>query len=58
MSRVITDDEKASAQALLTRARAAMAAAYDFDQATVDRLCRAVAWGTADGSSSDAPPGA
>jgi sulfoacetaldehyde dehydrogenase len=47
MSRAISDDEKASAHALLTRARAAMATAFDFDQATVDRLCRAVAWATA-----------
>ena len=45
--RVLTEEEKASAQALLTRARAAMAAVDHFDQQTVDRLCRAVAWATA-----------
>ena len=45
--RVLTDDERASAQALLQRARAAMAAVNDYDQAAVDRLCRAVAWATA-----------
>jgi sulfoacetaldehyde dehydrogenase len=47
MARAITEDEKAAAQALLTRARAAVTAAADYDQATVDRLCRAVAWATA-----------
>src|ERR1700730_15132848 len=45
--RVVTDEERASAQALLARARAAMAAVDDYDQATVDRLCLAVAWATA-----------
>ena len=45
--RVLTEEEKASAHALLTRARAAMAAVDHFDQQTVDRLCRAVAWATA-----------
>jgi sulfoacetaldehyde dehydrogenase len=45
--RAATADEKAAAQALLTRARAAMAAIDHYDQATVDRLCRAVAWATA-----------
>lgn len=47
MARTITDDEKTSAQALLTRARVAMAIADQHDQATVDRLCRAIAWATA-----------
>lgn len=47
MARVITIEEKTSAQELLNRARAAVAAAADYDQATVDRLCRAVAWATA-----------
>ena len=45
--RGVTDEERASAQALLGRARAAMAAVDHYDQATVDRLCRAVAWATA-----------
>ena len=44
--RAVTPDESAAAQALLTRARAAMAAADHYDQAAVDRLCRAVAWAT------------
>jgi sulfoacetaldehyde dehydrogenase len=44
--RVLTEEEKASAQALLARARAAMAAVDHYDQQTVDRLCRAVAWAT------------
>src|SRR6187455_633323 len=39
--------EETSAEALLARARVAMAAASAFDQAAVDRLCRAVAWATA-----------
>src|SRR5262245_11755025 len=47
MARTITDDEKLAAQVLLGRARAAMAAVADYDQATVDRLCQAVAWATA-----------
>jgi sulfoacetaldehyde dehydrogenase len=47
MARAITDEERASAWELLKRARAAMAAVDHYDQATVDRLCRAVAWATA-----------
>ena len=47
MARAITDEEKAAAQDLLKRARAAMAAVDHYDQATVDRLCRAIAWATA-----------
>jgi sulfoacetaldehyde dehydrogenase len=47
MARAITDEEKAAALALVTRARAAMAAIDHYDQATVDRLCQAVAWATA-----------
>jgi sulfoacetaldehyde dehydrogenase len=46
-ARAVSDEETASAQHLLGRARAAMAAVSDYDQATVDRLCRAVAWATA-----------
>jgi hypothetical protein len=45
--RAATDEEKASAQHLLKRARAAMTAVDHYDQATVDRLCRAIAWATA-----------
>jgi acyl-CoA reductase-like NAD-dependent aldehyde dehydrogenase len=47
MARVITQEEKAAGQELLTRARAAMAFIDHYDQATVDRLCRAIAWATA-----------
>ena len=47
VARSISDEEKASAQDLLRRARAAMTSVDHYDQATVDRLCRAVAWATA-----------
>ena len=47
MARPITDAEKSSARELLTSARAAMTAIADYDQQTVDRLCRAIAWATA-----------
>src|SRR5262245_15009985 len=47
MARAITDDERAAARDLLQRGRTAMAAADNYDQATVDRLCRAIAWATA-----------
>jgi len=42
--RAITPEEQANARALLARARAAMGAVESYDQAAVDRLCRAVAW--------------
>jgi sulfoacetaldehyde dehydrogenase len=42
--RTITTEEQETARALLARARAAMQAVESYDQATVDRLCRAVAW--------------
>jgi sulfoacetaldehyde dehydrogenase len=44
--RPTTDEEKATAQDLLRRARSAMAAAEHYDQERVDRLCRALAWAT------------
>jgi len=47
MARAITDEEKASAQALLACAREAMAAMTRYDQASVDRLCQAIAGATA-----------
>jgi len=47
MSRPITDEEKQNADELLLRAQAAMKAIEDYDQATVDRLCQAVGWATA-----------
>jgi sulfoacetaldehyde dehydrogenase len=47
MARTITETEIASAQELLARARTAMGLVEHYDQAAVDRLCRAVAWATA-----------
>ena len=43
-TRTITAEEAQLARDLLGRARAAMRAAENYDQATIDRLCRAVAW--------------
>jgi sulfoacetaldehyde dehydrogenase len=43
-ARTITPEEQAIAGSLLARARAAMREVEAFDQATVDRLCQAVAW--------------
>ena len=42
--RPITAEEQAIVDALVARARDAMTAIDHYDQATVDRLCRAVAW--------------
>jgi sulfoacetaldehyde dehydrogenase len=42
--RALTASEHTAAQDLLARARAAMRAIESYDQAAVDRLCRAVAW--------------
>ncbi len=47
MGRPITEEEKQNAQELLQRARCAMRAIESYDQAAIDRLCRAVAWATA-----------
>jgi sulfoacetaldehyde dehydrogenase len=47
MARLITEEEKAIAQELLQKGRAAMGSIYDYDQAAVDNLCRAVSWATA-----------
>ena len=47
MGRPITEAEKQNAQELLQRARCAMRALESYDQAAIDRLCRAVAWATA-----------
>jgi acyl-CoA reductase-like NAD-dependent aldehyde dehydrogenase len=44
MARTITAEETDVLHALVGRARAAMAAIADYDQATVDRLCQAVGW--------------
>ena len=45
--RAVTAEEKTAAQEHLERARAAMRSVDGYDQAAVDRLCRAVAWATA-----------
>src|SRR2546425_9482451 len=42
--RPITAKKQETARVLVDRARQAMAAAASYDQAAVDRLCRAVAW--------------
>src|SRR6185369_5983484 len=47
MARSITDEERRYAQELLQRARRAMDAIADYDQARIDRLCQAVGWATA-----------
>ena len=46
-TRAIAEDERAVAEHLLERARAAMVTISDYDQTTVDRLCQAIAWATA-----------
>src|SRR5881392_829004 len=43
-ARTITSEERATAHGLLARAKTAMQAVEPYDQAAVDRLCRAVAW--------------
>jgi sulfoacetaldehyde dehydrogenase len=43
-ARTITAEETDVVHELIGRARTAMLAIADYDQATVDRLCRAVAW--------------
>ena len=47
MARAITQEEKQNAQELLQRAQCAMRAIDGYDQGTIDRLCQAVAWATA-----------
>jgi sulfoacetaldehyde dehydrogenase len=47
IGRAVTADERAAAQVHVERARAAVNAVDHYDQATVDRLCRALAWATA-----------
>jgi sulfoacetaldehyde dehydrogenase len=43
----ITEEEKQYIQGLVRRARAAMFAIKDYDQAQVDKLCQAIGWATA-----------
>jgi sulfoacetaldehyde dehydrogenase len=47
MARTITAEESAVAQGLLGKARRAMDQIADYDQARVDRICRGVAWASA-----------
>jgi sulfoacetaldehyde dehydrogenase len=47
MARGITEQEQSLVTEMLGKARAAMCAIENYDQATVDRLCRAIAWATA-----------
>lgn len=49
-TRSISDAEREYATDLLARARVALTAAQDHDQARVDRLCQAVAWAVANES--------
>jgi sulfoacetaldehyde dehydrogenase len=44
MTKAITETEKKYAQKLLERARTAMAAISDYDQARVNKICQAVGW--------------
>lgn len=44
--RPITPEEKAYADELMKKARAALSDISDYDQAKVDRLCQAVGWST------------
>jgi sulfoacetaldehyde dehydrogenase len=46
-TRVITPEESELAATMIARGRAAMAAIDAYDQQAVDRLCRAIAWATA-----------
>jgi sulfoacetaldehyde dehydrogenase len=46
-TRTVTAEETEVAQELLSRARQAMTDIAEYDQPTVDRLCQAVAWATA-----------
>ena len=45
-TRPLTPEEKTYADELMTKARKAFADIADYDQARVDRLCRALAWAT------------
>ena len=47
MAKLVTDDERRYAQELIERARQAMQCIEDYDEAQIDRLCRAVGWATA-----------
>ena len=51
--RTITPAETELAQGLLGKARRAMAAIADYDQARVDRICQAIAWAAANPDSAE-----
>jgi sulfoacetaldehyde dehydrogenase len=46
MSRTDAQEERQHARELLEKARAAMRSIEQYDQAGVDRVCRAIAWAT------------
>lgn len=45
--KIITEEQKQEVQQMVDRARAAMEAIKNYDQAKVDRLCQALGWATA-----------
>lgn len=45
--RETTEEQQAYIRDLVAKARAAMEAIQDYDQATIDRLCQAIGWATA-----------
>ena len=47
MAKTPPEEQRIAAHGLLVRARAAMASVDHYDQEAVDRLCRAIAWATA-----------
>jgi sulfoacetaldehyde dehydrogenase len=47
MASPLTDEQRAYVHGLLAKARVAMQAIADYDQAKIDRLCQAMAWATA-----------
>jgi len=47
VAREITAEERQTAQDMLARARVAMDAIADYDQAQVDRMAQAIGWATA-----------
>jgi sulfoacetaldehyde dehydrogenase len=47
MASLVTEEQRTDLRAMVTRARAAMAAIADYDQARIDSLCQALGWATA-----------
>ena len=54
-ARSITPEEQATARKLLDNAKAAMRAVEGYDQAAVDRLCRAIGWAGGNETTATAP---